>query len=192
MATQYEGKDEFPASFEIPDDNDDLDAASVNVALEALADRTAYLQKTLQVAGIDREEFIKVVRLPVVAQDDLATVVEGDASKSLGLNLPLGELHQGDVVVFDAMVYAQDTESAGRIQVALPGTPLPTVIAEGMVPQTSAGQTVVHGHYVEASASPVSRTLVLLGAHMTSEGSMTVLGPAIMRATIYRTNAQEP
>jgi len=45
MATQYEGKDEFPASFEIPDDNDDLDAASVGVGLEALADRTQYLKR---------------------------------------------------------------------------------------------------------------------------------------------------
>lgn len=46
MATQYAGDpDSFPASFELPDDNDDLDAASVGVGLEALADRTQYLKR---------------------------------------------------------------------------------------------------------------------------------------------------
>src|SRR5262249_53579373 len=33
--------------FQIPDDGDDVDAVSVNIAFEALADRTQYLQKQL-------------------------------------------------------------------------------------------------------------------------------------------------
>lgn len=47
MATQYDGIDDFPTSFELPDDNDDLDAASVNVGFEALADRTVHLKATI-------------------------------------------------------------------------------------------------------------------------------------------------
>jgi hypothetical protein len=37
----------FPAQITLPDDGTDLEAADVNVALEALADRTAYLKKRL-------------------------------------------------------------------------------------------------------------------------------------------------
>ncbi len=43
MSTPYAGADTFPADFLIPDDADAEDASSVNVALEALGDRTAYL-----------------------------------------------------------------------------------------------------------------------------------------------------
>lgn len=45
MGSQYAGSAaSFPADFTIPDDGDDIDAASVNVALEALGDRTANLK----------------------------------------------------------------------------------------------------------------------------------------------------
>ncbi len=44
MASQYAGADLFPTDFLIPDDGDDEDATSVNVALEALGDRTIALQ----------------------------------------------------------------------------------------------------------------------------------------------------
>ncbi len=46
MGTQYEGDPTaFPADFTIPDDGDDRDATSVDVALEALGDRTMHLYK---------------------------------------------------------------------------------------------------------------------------------------------------
>jgi hypothetical protein len=44
MSSQYAGDpDAFPSDFTIPDDGDAQDASSVNVAFEALGDRTAYL-----------------------------------------------------------------------------------------------------------------------------------------------------
>ncbi len=43
MSTPYAGSDTYPDDFLIPDDADAEDASSVNVALEALGDRTAYL-----------------------------------------------------------------------------------------------------------------------------------------------------
>lgn len=46
MGEQYAGDDTvFPEDFTIPDDGDDEDASSVDVALEALGDRTAYLKE---------------------------------------------------------------------------------------------------------------------------------------------------
>lgn len=43
MSSQYAGDDLFPTDYAIPDDSDPRDAASVNVAFEALGDRTKYL-----------------------------------------------------------------------------------------------------------------------------------------------------
>ena len=44
MSTTYDGDDtNFPTSITLPSDGDAADAASVNAALEGLADRTAFL-----------------------------------------------------------------------------------------------------------------------------------------------------
>lgn len=51
MATPYAGANAFPASYLIPDDGDVRSAASVNVALEALGDRTVYLYDRINPAG---------------------------------------------------------------------------------------------------------------------------------------------
>jgi hypothetical protein len=49
MPSPYFGANVFPASYNIPSDGDDRDAASVNVGLEALGDRTQWLlQHALQ------------------------------------------------------------------------------------------------------------------------------------------------
>jgi hypothetical protein len=45
MSSTYAGANAFPASFTIPDDGDAENASTVNVPLEALADRTVYLQQ---------------------------------------------------------------------------------------------------------------------------------------------------
>jgi len=47
MSTQYAGNDSFPSDYTIPDDGDARAAVSVNVALEALGDRTAWLKPRL-------------------------------------------------------------------------------------------------------------------------------------------------
>lgn len=44
MSHSYTDSSVFDSSITIPDDGDDIDAASVNVAFEALADRTKYLK----------------------------------------------------------------------------------------------------------------------------------------------------
>lgn len=44
MGHQYAGASSFPVDFTIPDDGDDIDAGSVDVAFEALADRTIFLK----------------------------------------------------------------------------------------------------------------------------------------------------
>jgi hypothetical protein len=49
---QYAGQEQFPQSFELISDNTGRDAASANVGLEALADRTQYL-RTHGYAGIE-------------------------------------------------------------------------------------------------------------------------------------------
>ena len=43
MSSQYSGVNLFPIDYAIPADSDDRDAAAVNVALEALGDRTVFL-----------------------------------------------------------------------------------------------------------------------------------------------------
>lgn len=47
MSSQYAGTATFPADFTIPDDGDPKDATSVNVALEALGDRSVYNKAAL-------------------------------------------------------------------------------------------------------------------------------------------------
>ena len=47
MASQYAGANVFPVSFATPDDGDAENAASINVALQALGDRTASLNARL-------------------------------------------------------------------------------------------------------------------------------------------------
>jgi hypothetical protein len=51
MSTPYAGVNVYPASFTIPDDGDAENAASINVALQALGDRTASLNARLSSAG---------------------------------------------------------------------------------------------------------------------------------------------
>lgn len=46
MSSQYAGANLFPLDYSIPADSDARDAASVNVALEALGDRTVFLYTT--------------------------------------------------------------------------------------------------------------------------------------------------
>ncbi len=50
MSSQYAGTAVFPTDFTIPDDGEDRSAASVNVALEALGDRTVFLGANAMVA----------------------------------------------------------------------------------------------------------------------------------------------
>ncbi len=52
MGSQYAGTAVFPTDFTIPDDGDAYDAASVNVAFEALGDRTAYLRALAETTGV--------------------------------------------------------------------------------------------------------------------------------------------
>lgn len=47
MPTPYSGTNVYPTSYDIPSDGDARDAASVNVGLEALGDRTTYLYNHL-------------------------------------------------------------------------------------------------------------------------------------------------
>lgn len=56
VSTTYAGNIVFPASITIPSDLDPKPAASVNVGLEGLADRTAYLGDHTFQAGVDRVE----------------------------------------------------------------------------------------------------------------------------------------
>ena len=70
MPSPYSGADNFPASYNIPSDGDPRDAASVNVALEALGDRTTYLNnrkgvdflRTLDYASTDDTAFPPTVQ----------------------------------------------------------------------------------------------------------------------------------
>jgi hypothetical protein len=51
MSVTYAGSDAFPPNITIPSDGDDDTAAAVDVALEGLADRTAWIKARLSAAG---------------------------------------------------------------------------------------------------------------------------------------------
>lgn len=51
MSVTYAGADSFPSNITIPSDGDDDTAAAVDVALEGLADRTAWIKNRLAAAG---------------------------------------------------------------------------------------------------------------------------------------------
>lgn len=186
MATQYLGDpDSFPASFEIPEDDDDLDAASVNVALEALGDRTAFLHN-----------FVKIVGLPRFAKATGFHLIDVNFPTEI-LELSLGELQPGDVVMYEASVRAGSIHREGgwlgvgrdNWQTILEGTPVQLSIRD-----TTQPVQVILGQYVEQSTAPVTRKLVLLGWHEAAldDGALEVHGTAVLRATVYRSHVQEP
>lgn len=197
MATQYEGNDQFPASFEIPDDDDKLDAASVNVAFEALADRTAHLRETLQIAGIDRDEFIKVARIPLLAKFESFVLIENSIPTEIStFELSLGELHSGDIVLYETVIRAGVVGSQNGF-VGVGRDNWQTIIeATGALPHSDGTDvhphTVIMGKYVEQSLTPVTRKLVVLAWHENagSGGKVSVQPAGYLRATIYRSNEQ--
>lgn len=56
MGTPYTGTDSYPTSYTIPDDGDAVDASAVNVAFEALGDRTESL-------GLSRASLVDIAAL---------------------------------------------------------------------------------------------------------------------------------
>jgi hypothetical protein len=78
-----EGDDAWHDEVEIPDDDDERDAAGTNVALEALLDRTMFLFRALFVAGHD-----------VSLQDVLATSFELTVPTAYPRQVPLTPIHQ--------------------------------------------------------------------------------------------------
>jgi hypothetical protein len=87
----------FPAQITLPDDGTDLKAADVNVALEALADRTAYL-KTHTVLGVytfifDEED---VIYQKIFSGTNYASPTAPD----LTVNVPNAQA--GDLILVDA------------------------------------------------------------------------------------------
>lgn len=85
MSTTYAGDEtNFPASITIPSDGDTKPAASVNVALEGLADRTAYL--------LDRDPAVAFHADPGLAfASTSATLVD-----VTGLTTTIGDCKVGD------------------------------------------------------------------------------------------------
>lgn len=74
MGSQYAGNPVFPVDYTIPDDGDPRTAAAVNVALEALGDRTKFLRDKLP-----QWEFIEYTNSATVVPppDALIALVEG-------------------------------------------------------------------------------------------------------------------
>jgi hypothetical protein len=89
--------DNFPAQITLPDDGTDLKAADVNVALEALADRTAYL-KTHSILGV--YTFIVDSELLIYQKVFSGTSYASPTAPDLTVDVPNAKA--GDLLLVDA------------------------------------------------------------------------------------------
>jgi hypothetical protein len=101
MSTTYAGdENNYPASITIPSDGDLKPAATVNVALEGLADRTAAITKNLATAGrVFQWEFVVTGDTPSTYNAFSTTSYDKPAS---GGFVDVTDVEVGDVIMIDA------------------------------------------------------------------------------------------
>jgi hypothetical protein len=104
MGTQYPGNPAaFPVDFFIPDDSDDRDAATTNVALEALGDRTAWLAKSMLVP-------VGVAGLASLAGTVLTSLVKTDIP---GFFATVPSMKVGDKIVMNMSLFVNTGDNCG-------------------------------------------------------------------------------
>lgn len=107
MSTPYAGNPAaFPTDYLIPDDGESKNATSVNVALEALGDRTAYLKARAinTIAGVPQSTG------PVAATFSTASATDVDIT---GMTLTIADCEIGDILVIQAHLQVWITNNAG-------------------------------------------------------------------------------
>lgn len=120
--TQYQGNDVFPAGFEEVSDGTGRDAASVNVGLEALADRTIWLRNRTKLGHV-----VASVYNPLV----YATFTSTNFAPS-SIARVVNDAKAGDLLAIDLAVnlqYVGTTNNWGNVRVAVVerfDTPNPT------------------------------------------------------------------
>lgn len=105
MSHAYPDVAVFDSAITIPDDGDDIDATSVNVALEALADRTKYLGRKVIVDESSNS-------IPIVAINTDSVGFTMSATNEFLANVAvLSEVEYGDSIHFSCTFNAQVTST---------------------------------------------------------------------------------
>lgn len=114
----YGGSNTFPSLITIPDDGDVIDASSVDVPLEGLADRTVYLKTNLapmthQMVGIF------AFGGTVSPAYDFNTATYDDTLNFGIASIPLADVQSGDLIEFffsTSLTEVSDGDTSGFIQ----------------------------------------------------------------------------
>lgn len=196
MATTYSGIDNYPTSFEEPDDNDQRDAASFGVGLEALADRTTYLRRR----GIVAVETLAFDDEVSILAENFTTAIFAD---SASLVLDVENIEVGDFLCIDFCVHtlmngAADPNNYGKIRIKATSDWGGDNIGETVIGNicyvsdhiggvTGQAQTHTMVSTFAATAAGTTRINVECKITTTGVGLQLTLGPfASMRATVWR------
>lgn len=106
MSHSYTDAAVFDSAITLPDDGDNIDAASVNVALEAIADRTRYLGQFVVVG-----ECSNVMPSNAINTDVIDSTTSATNELLAGITHFDVEIHQGDVIHFSCTFCAQVTST---------------------------------------------------------------------------------
>ena len=184
MSSTYAGNPaNFPASITIPSGGDNVTAASVNVALEGLADRTAHL------AG-----YAQIVQIVSYTADD-ATLAHAQIGSDIDstswtassvLATTTADVLTGDIVIVHCQVWAAITAVASDAMIRITtGTGHEISSSVLTVGQTISPHTLV-GYYVAGSdRGPI--TVAVQGKITENVGEkLRIYKPSVLVATIYR------
>lgn len=117
MPTTIVGTDTFDASFNIPSGGDTRNAASVNVALEALANRTTYLKNRTGAERVVASAGYDVAGVSILASTSSASYSEPSHASVYSLNSITCEYEAGDIVEMTGFVIVGPTSTATTIYV---------------------------------------------------------------------------
>jgi len=117
MPTAYAGTNTYPATFDIPADTDQRNAASVGVGLEALGDRTAYLKARLGAEWIAEVDADEEKALSTLATS-VAAAYPGATPNAASYTLPmLTDIQAGDVIEISGMVHLANSVAGTTVYV---------------------------------------------------------------------------
>lgn len=183
MSSTYAGDpDNYPTEITIPSGGDLVAAASVNAALEGLADRTAALSK------------LRLVDVVVSKSDDAAsahnattTATPTGSFANVTKLLDLTDLEVGDVVEISCAFYAQ-TSATGGVYLRL-GHSTTFLAINCDIPEQSVDEwegtprrVAIHGYYTVTTAGDQPVYLQVRGEPLT----LQIKTPQVAIAKVYR------
>jgi len=203
MSSQYAGDDLFPTDYAIPADSDSRDATSVNVALEALGDRTKYLHnRTDDAWRIVAHDSVALGGAPAeyrtLTETTAWTLLTDFADPAI---VYFSDLKAGDVITvwFAAPLYILSpktltVEFLGKIDIGegyaqMPGMYALTSKKELAEIQSAETSVAMNGQYRLADDATAVTIRIEMKLNLSEAGStITVYKPLSLMAQVIRKN----